>query len=151
MSQKIDIDISKNTDGLFDISFASDGDLATNEGFDTAIKMSIFCEKRANESEIPTARLRRGWVGNILSDVTGFEIGSKRWLYDQARMTDSTLNGIINEIQNGLNWFVEDDLLDEITATAIEAGEVITVEVDLYRNSSRVDQQHFDAWRATGL
>jgi phage gp46-like protein len=113
--------------------------------------MSIFCERRANENEIPTARLRRGWIGNILSDIIGFEIGSKRWLYDQARMTDSTVNGIVNEIQNGLDWFVEDDLLDEITATAINTTDVISVEVNLFRNSSRVDQQYFDAWRATGL
>lgn len=151
MAQKIDIAIDKNADGLFDISFADDGDLTTTEGFDTAIKLSIFCERRADSSEIPTARLRRGWIGNILSDVPDFEIGSKRWLYDQARMDDDTVNGITDAVQDGMTWFIEDGYLDNITTSSTFNGVVVTTVVELFRDSSRVDKQYFDVWRATGL
>lgn len=151
MPQKIDIALDKNEDGIFDISFADDGDLTTTEGFDTALKMSIFCERRADASEIPTARLRRGWIGNILSDVPDFEIGSKRWLFDQARMEDDTVNGITDAVRDSLTWLVEDGFLDNITASSTFNGTTIDTEVNLFRDSSRVDKQFFDTWRATGL
>lgn len=151
MSLKIDIDISKNSAGLFDIDIADDGDLVTTEGFDTALKMSIFCERRASPDEVQVSRFRRGWIGNLLADVVNFEIGSKLWLFDQARLNADTINGVNDSIKDGLLWLIEDDYLDDITVSSTNTREVITVEVNLFRNGSRVDQQFFDAWRATGL
>lgn len=151
MSLKIDIDISKDSSGIFDIAVADNGDLVTTEGFDTALKMSIFCERRASSSEVQVSKFRRGWIGNLLSDIVNFEIGSKRWLFDQDRMTQETVNGVSDAINDGLQWLIEDNYLDAIDVTAANTLDTITVQVDLFRNGSRVDKQFFDAWRATGL
>ena len=50
MTLKMDIDISKDSNGQFDIAVASDGDLVTTEGFDTALKMSIFTLSNFDQS-----------------------------------------------------------------------------------------------------
>ncbi len=50
--------------GFYDIDIDSSGDIDKTDGFDTAILMSFFCERRADESEVTVAELRRGWVGN---------------------------------------------------------------------------------------
>ena len=63
---------------LFDIALAEDGDLLTVNSFDTALKMSLFCERRASAAEEGVPELRRGWIGNEANDVSNFEMVTGR-------------------------------------------------------------------------
>lgn len=132
----------------YDIQFGTDGDLVTEDFLDTAIYMSFFCERRANASEVPEAHRRRGWIGNEATP--GFEIGSKLWLYEQARVTRSILLGVQSAILNGLSWMIEDDIAINHEAEATLSAGQITVTLTTYRPSSKVDKRYYTLWENTG-
>ena len=128
----------------YDIHFDTQGDIETADQLDTALLMSLFCERRAADSEMPVPELRRGWIGNVATP--GVEIGSKLWLYEQARMTLSTLNGVTAEALAGLNWLVEDKVAVSIKANTTIAG----LTVNLERANSEVSTQFYKLWEGTG-
>ena len=100
----IDIALLQDERGNFDIGIdPATGDFFLTDGFDTAITMSLFCERRADASEVPTAELRRGWWGNEVGP-EGFEIGSKLWLTYQSRKTQATLNLVVDYARSGAHY-----------------------------------------------
>lgn len=148
----IDAVLEKNSDGVFDISFDSEGDITTNDFLDTAILMSIFCERRATPDEVPEPHRRRGWIGN--ESTPEFEIGSKVWLYEQARVTRTTINGLESEIFNGLEWMVEDSIAvelgpNDVTVSVNEDG-VFAATIPAFRSNSKVGNAYFTLWENTG-
>lgn len=137
------------TTQLYDISIDTDGDILTDDFFDTSLLYSIFGERRANESEVSESRLRRGWIGNEGKD---FENGSKLWLFEQARVTQTNLNRIADEARKSLQWLVDDGFavsIDEVNAT-VKNGKV-TLEIVIRRSRSEVERRFFDLWKNTGI
>jgi len=128
----------------YDIHFDAQGDIETADQLNTALLMSLFCERRAAPSEMPAPELRRGWIGNEATP--GFEIGSKLWLYEQARMTRSTLNGIADEARAGLKWLVEDKVAVSVKTSATING----LSVELERSNSDVSTHFYKLWEGTG-
>jgi phage gp46-like protein len=133
----------------YDFQLTDDGDIATVDAFDTALLMSLFCERRATESEIPSAHLRRGWIGNE-SDQEGFEIGSKLWLYEQSRITKTLIQEIVSATLNGLQWLIDDNLATSINVSAKLQNNNIVIEVIISRPNSKVDYRYFEFWSNTG-
>jgi phage gp46-like protein len=141
--------LAADTTGLYDFSLDASGDILTEDFFDTGILMSIFCERRAIASEMPASHLRRGWIGN--ESTPGFEIGSKVWLYEQARLTRATLNGINSVIKESLQWMIDDNIALEIAAAStLSQNNSITVEVTVTRPNSKVEKRYFELWENTG-
>jgi phage gp46-like protein len=114
---------------FYDISFGADGDFATTEGLDTALLLSVLEEQRATVDEVADPAQRRGWMG---SEDEGFAIGSKLWLWDSARLTQSTLNGINKDVAIGLNWVIEQGLASsiDVSSTFIAGGLELTITVE---------------------
>jgi len=147
----IDIDVKSIGNDLFDIRIDPEtGDLATTEGFDTALKMSLFEERRADRTEVVPAENRRGWWGNELFDTLEFEIGSKLWLIDQTRLTQETLNKAIDFVQSATSWLVTDEHLNEVRVSGVLRPETIILTIDLLRDGSRTESFSFDIWEKTG-
>ena len=148
---KTDAVLTKNgrVKGLFDFSLTADGDILTQDFFDTAILMSFFCERRAASSEVPVSRNRRGWIGN--ESTPGFEIGSKIWLYEQARITRTTINGVVDAANDSLDWMIDDDIAVSRNAFATTTTESIILGVDIARPNSPVERRFFKLWNNTGL
>lgn len=132
----------------FDLQIGDDGDIVTADFFDTAILMSIFCERRATPSEVPESERRRGWIGN--ESTPGFEIGSKLWLYYQARVTRSILSGLESVIRAGLQWMVDDGIAESIEVNAELSGGKVVVDIPTKRPSSKVERRYYDLWENTG-
>lgn len=133
----------------FDISFGTDGDILTDDFFDTSLLYSLLGERRADPSEVVEPQLRRGWIGSEDKD---FENGSKLWLFEQARVTRSNLNRIEDEARKALQWLVDDGLVvsvDEVTAT-VKSGK-ITLEIVIRRSRSQVERRFFTFWQNTGV
>jgi len=147
----IDIDVKSTDRGDFDIFIDPlTGDLATTEGFDTSLKMSLFEERRADRTEVVPAENRRGWWAAELSDPQGFEIGSKLWLLDQARLNQETLNKAIDYTRTALQWLVDDLHLNEVRVTGELQKDTIILTIDLLRDGARTESFSFDIWQATG-
>lgn len=128
----------------YDFALDAQGDIETADQLETAILMSLFCEKRAAPSEVPNPSRRRGWIGNVATP--GIEIGSKLWLYEQARVTRTVLNGIQAEGLDAVNWLVEDGIASRVD-TNVTTNELI---VDLYRPNSEVVSVYYPLWQGTG-
>ena len=141
-----DVQLNKEK-GYYDFEWVS-GDISTAQDLDTAILMSIFDEVRASPSEIPSAQLRRGWIGN---ETAGYEQGSKAWLFEQERVTGSILAELGVVIRNGLQWLIDDGIAVSVFVKQpfLRLGKVI-VEIDLGRDGSQVDRRYFELWNATG-
>ncbi len=149
MSETIDFQLLRNSNDVFDL-IIEDGVFKTINAFDTAIFMSIFCERRADASEQAVNFLRRGWWGNLLSDVEGFEMGSKLWLLFQSRVTQDTLNFAITYAKDGLQWLVDDGFLDEVAVTGeLIENDKIKLDVVLLRFNNIVDSKSFILWENT--
>ena len=140
----------KNVGELYDLEINLDGDIRSEDFFDTAIIVSLFAEKRANESEVLEPLLRRGWIGNEVTP--NFEIGSKIWLYEQSRLTNAVLNGIITTARQSLQWLVDDGFavsIDDVEAIITATG--INLTVTIRRPNSKVEKRYYTLWDSTAL
>ena len=146
--QNIDVDVIKNNDGVYDIYFEN-GDIGKIGGFDTAIKLSLMCEKRALSSEMIRPETRRGWWGNLFNGYSGFEIGSKNWLLAQARATQLTLNLAITYSQDALQWFITDGFVSNIDVTGTLGNSEIAVDIKFLRGASLVGSYGYAIWNNT--
>lgn len=146
--KNIDWSVEKNSSGDYDLVFV-DGKIKEIETFDTAILMTMYEEQRASESEQPIPELRRGWWGNELSPIEGFEIGSKLWLLDQARATQNNANRAVAFARNGFQWFIEDGLLQDVQVSSVLDNDTIKLAINLIRNDDSVDSILFDLWDNT--
>ncbi len=141
--------LSRDSSGIYDLSLDENGDIKTENFFDTSILMSIFCERRASENEMPVSHYRRGWIGN--ESTPSFEIGSKVWLFEQARLTRDTLNGINSVIKEGLQWMIEDGIALEISVSSeLNENNSIGINIIISRPNSKVDKRYFELWENTG-
>ena len=136
------------TDNDFDFQIDTNGDILTDDFFDTAFLVSLFAEQRATASEVPESHRRRGWIGNEATP--GFEIGSKLWLYEQARATRTNLAGIETAALNALQWMIDDAIAISVSATATLSDGSIALEVIIKRPSSKVEKRYFELWDNTG-
>ena len=135
--------------GVYDFSIDQDGDILTDDFFNTCILMSLFCERRAFVSEMPVSQYRRGWIGN--ESTPDFEIGSKLWLYEQARLSRSVLNGLNSVARESLKWMIEYGIALEIGATsALSQNNGITLTILITRPNSKVEKRFYDLWENTG-
>jgi len=151
IDERVDIDIVENEDGIFDEYIGDDGDFGTTNGFNTSIKMSTYCEKRADQSEVADASKRRGWIGNESAEEPGFEIGSKNWLYFQARNTLDTRNALRDSQKDALQWLKKDKHLDNVIVKAFLRSEGVELDIDLIRKSKKIDKHNFKLWEQTGF
>ncbi len=146
MAQDAVLNIDK---GYYDFSLDDTGQILVEDFWDTAILYSIFGEKRADGSEMPVPERQRGWIGN---ENTGFENGSKIWLYYQARVNSTTLNGLQNEASNALQWLVDDGIAESIDAPIVTAtGTSVVLDITIRRSNSSVINRSFILWNNTGV
>lgn len=146
----IDLEITELDSGIYDLIIGPDGDLQGKDSFDTAILISVFCERRADESEVPLNSNRRGWWGNTLSSVPGFEIGSKIWLLYQSRLTNVQLNLCKTYLSNALQWLVDDGYSQVISVDGTIVSSAINVTIDINVLRDNVKTPSLNLWINTG-
>lgn len=146
----IDIKIVQQTDGTFDIPI-EDGDLASVDGFDSAIWVSLFTDARAPENIVFQPENRRGWLGDVESPVSGRELGGLLWLTEQRRLTQDTLNEVIDYARLSLQWMTEDGIANSIEVT----GEIVPlsgIRLEITINVPQGDTvtHYVKLWEVTG-
>ena len=150
MAGNADINLKVTDNGYYDITFDSNGDFTKTAGFDTAIQLSLMCERRASSGEVKSPPNRRGWWGNEINGFDNFEYGSKLWLLEQARATQNTLNNSITYTQNALQWFIDENKVDtiEVTAAYDELLKLI-INIDFVRNNDQTLSVAYNLWENT--
>lgn len=146
-----DLKLTLDASGQFDLTIEN-GNLAKVSGFDTALTVSLFTDARANEAQVYLPENRRGWVGNIVNDVQGRQLGGLLWLIDQRRLTQNTLNESIDYAKKSLDWIVEDGMADNIKVT----GEIISqrgiqLRIDIQIDKGKTETRFVKLWEVTGV
>ena len=145
----LDIAFKIDSKGFYDIDLTDNGDLLSTQGLDTAILMSIFCEKRANEDEIPRPEYRRGDWSNELNEISDYEVGSKLWLLDQARTSQSSLDDAIEYIREGLQWLIDDGYILDVDITGELTTRQATFTITLTKLNNTTETKVFEYFKNT--
>lgn len=151
MAEPIDVALVRDQLGNYDIAIGPSGDFELSPGMDSIIAMSLLTDGRADASEVVDPLRRRGWVGDLYLDEQQASSGSKLWLFEQERRTNTTLNGILAEVDNALSFMVTQGLLSAVTPSIVPRGvsgaalRVVVTAVD-----GATEQLFFDLWANTG-
>jgi len=113
-----DIALLIQPDQSIDIGLEAN-DLIQDFGLKTAILISLFSDRRADDDELsPEDTSKRGWWGDLFPDVEGDLIGSKLWLLRREKRTQENLNRAEEFAVESLTWMVEDGVADDVVADA---------------------------------
>jgi phage gp46-like protein len=130
-----------------------DGALATDDGLQTAILISLFTDARALADDIlpePNAD-RRGWWGDLLS-VSGDQTGSRLWLLAREKQLSPVLARAEGYAREALGWMIEDQIAAGISVAArFPSAGWLGLEVLIDRPNGPARQRYDLAWSATEL
>ena len=136
--------------GFFDIGIEN-GDFIAEDGFDTAIWVSLFTDARADESQVVLPENRRGWMGNIGSPVEGRQLGGLLWLVEQRRLTQETLNEAIDYARKSLVWIIDDGIAQILKVNGeIVPRHGIQLEITITTVLGDTSTHYVKLWEVTG-
>lgn len=107
------------------------GGFLSDPGLETAIFLSMFLDRRADEGDeeligggefVFGETNLRGWWGNELLAAEGDEYGSRLWLFRRSTLTSNTLEAMQRAVEECLQW-----LLDSSIARAVDVELSIAV------------------------
>lgn len=112
-----DIALVFNEDTLTADLAINDGDLVSDNGFETAVIMSLLTDARASDDDdIPDGTDdKRGWWADAYLDRP---FGSKLWLLSRAKQLLETLVRAEYYAEQALQWLIDDGVAREVIATA---------------------------------
>lgn len=128
----------------------SAGALLPDAGLQTAVLISLFTDRRAEEDDALPDRSasRRGWWGDALS---GRRIGSRLWLLSREKQLREAVNRAREYAREALAWLVEDGVALRVTveASVVRDG-MLGLFVEIERNQSAPARFRFElAWKET--
>lgn len=144
----LDVVLQNTGNNIWDPVLGADGDWETADFFDSSLIVSFFTDARANASEVAVPERRRGWAGNESQDVP---YGSKIWLYEQERRTQSTLDGLETAANNSLQWLLDKKYARSVISKTENLNTTgIRLTTTIQRPNSPIDERFFDLWDETG-
>ncbi len=146
----MDAKLIKNEDDSFTIGITA-GDLTNEDGFDTAINLSLFTNKRAPDGKINEEKNNHGSLRDTVSPVLNRKHGSLLWLLEQSRLTPTNRNLATEYSQDALNWFVEDGLAKKVNVkTEIIPRLGFEILIIITHNNDEVTNHYRKLWELTG-
>jgi phage gp46-like protein len=152
MSKLTDLRVERGHEGTYDFVIdPTTGDFATTEGLDSAIFVSLFSDRRARADEVPDPLKRRGWIGDLYSDIPDDRIGSGLWMAEQRRLDSETQQFLKSEAIGSLAWFITDGLAKHVDATvaADPARRTARLDVKIQDQMGGTSVKSFELWSAT--
>lgn len=139
------------TNGFFDLAIDA-GSLATDEGLQTAVIVSLFSDRLAAAGDIlpDNSGDRRGWWADAYSDVAGDQIGSHLWLLSRAKQLPATARRAEVYAAAALQWLIDDGIASAVRVAAewLSMG-VLAMEVQIDRPAGTTLTYRFDSlWEA---
>jgi phage gp46-like protein len=133
--------------------FAIEGnDLATDDGLRTAVLLSLFTDRRAEEGDVlPDAETdRRGWWADAFPVVDGDKMGSRLWLLARAKQSQDVVDRAREYAREALAWLVEDKVASQVEVTSeVPSPGVLAIGVVVHRpNLDPVKFRFDDVWSA---
>lgn len=141
-------------DGAADFALSA-GDLLSDDGLETAVLLSLFTDRRAEDGDVlPDGETdRRGWWADAFPVEDGDHFGSRLWQLARSKRTPETLRRAEEYAREALAWLLEDKVAGRVDVTAEAlAGDILGLGVTIYRPTSDVAQYKFNyTWDAQAL
>jgi phage gp46-like protein len=117
----MDIALTPENMGDSDISIVNN-DLLIDDGFDTAVYISLFTDERDTGSD--DVNQSGGYWGDALdlSSIAVPPLGSLLWKYSRAVVTSEVINSIKTACSDALRWMIDDGIAGLVNVTASEIG-----------------------------
>lgn len=116
----------------FDIAIEN-GDLAHDDGLRTAVILSLFLDRRAEDGDVASGADRRGsWMDATLDDPND-KLGSRLWLLSREKELPATAQRARLYTEEALAWLVAEGVASRIEtdATWIAPG-VLQIHVQIF-------------------
>ena len=99
------------------------GDLAPDDGLETAVILSLFTDRRARPDDpLPDGSDRRGWWADAYPRASARAgqdpIGSRLWLLEREKDTREVVNRARDYAEEALQWLVDDGIAERIEVMA---------------------------------
>lgn len=126
----------------------SGSSLAVDDGLETAIVISLFTDRRANDDDVlPSGTDRRGWWGDTFAEVAGDRIGSRLWLLSREKQVPEVLRRAKEYAEEALQWLIEDGVARAVTVTTeIVSTGVLGLQIEVVRSGRPVAQYRFESF-----
>lgn len=99
--------------------FMDGSDLASDEGLQTAVVLSLFLDRRAEtDDELPEGGDRRGWWADAYPDVENDRIGSRLWLLSREKQLNQVLIRAREYAAEALQWLIDDGVAEAVEIDA---------------------------------
>ena len=114
-----------------------DGDLAPDNGLETAVLVSLWSDRYVQPEDLPNeAEDPRGWWADAISDPPEDRIGSRIWLFYRGKITTDAAVGIRSAILEALDWMREEGIAVTINVTTqVIANTRIDFDVQIFKPS----------------
>jgi phage gp46-like protein len=128
-------------DGCFDVEIKN-GDVVRDDGLETAVTISLFTDRRVTEEEKPyLANSKRGYWGDLFSEIDGDKMGSRLWTLEREKRTTEVLRRAEDYTREALQWLIDDGVVLSISAIAsYDNNKFINIDVKIIKplgNESR--------------
>lgn len=127
----------------------SDDDLASDEGLRTAVSLSLFTDRRAeDDDQLPAADGDvRGWWADEFADVSGDRYGSRLWLLDRSKRLADVVPRAEEFAREALAWLLEDKVAESVEVIAEVRDQMLALLVTITRpGSDPVSFRFAHAW-----
>lgn len=129
-------------------------DLATAEGLEGAVLLSLFLDRRAPPgAELPDAGSdRRGWWADAVPVSEGDLVGSRLWLLSREKQTEAVRTRAEEYTREALRWLIDDLVAERIDVTAeFPRRGMLRLTIVIHRPKADPVKYRFDhAWAAQG-
>lgn len=125
-----------------------DDDLATDEGLATAVLLSLFPDRRAEDDDtLPSGEGRRGWWGDQFAEAEGDLQGSRLWLLERGTADEGLAARAEEYAAEALQWLLDDGVADTVEAVATVGNGRLDLVVTVIRPSGeRADFTFENIW-----
>ena len=134
-----------NEAGFGDLCVAGADLLGDDEGLESAIRVSLFTDARAELADLqPGDTERRGWWGEQLDDDED-RFGSLLWLLERSKLTAETLALAERYSVDACEWAITAGVAVDVDAVAVrEEPDRMSLRVRVHRADGGVREFQFD-------
>ncbi|MBI2236352.1 MAG: phage GP46 family protein [Magnetospirillum sp.] len=127
----------------------ADGRIATTDGLETAVAISLFTDRRARADDVlPDGANgdRRGWWADVYLDEP---IGSRLWLLGREKQLASVLTKAREYCEEALGWLVRKKYAQKVVVeTFVPRNAVLGIHVEIHRRDGTVWTNSYEYhWR----
>lgn len=149
-------------EGYLEGDFAFDEDiqdLESDGSLETAVIISLFTDRRANEDDpLPDSNNldRRGWWGDLTSDFENDQIGSRLWLLEREKTMPNVVIRAKQYAEEALQWLIDDGVAMKVEVEAERQGvpgnDILAISGRIFKPSGGIHKFKYEAqWAAQGL